>query len=82
MTVYSLRLSSKGVAGFGQAVVKVLADSGIMLDEATMEGEVFHRVEVRCRHEENCRLLVEEVGTLVFFGLMVRSNSWLHQRSD
>ena len=34
----------KGTAGFGQAVVKILADSGIIGDNATQVSEVSHQV--------------------------------------
>ena len=43
---YSLWQSSKGTAGFGQAVVKILADCGIAGDDATQVSEVFHWTEV------------------------------------
>ena len=43
---YSLRQSSKGTAGFGQEVVKILADFGIFGDDATEVSEVFHCVQV------------------------------------
>ena len=42
MLPYSLWQSSKGTAGFGQAVVKILADYGIIGDDATQVSEVFH----------------------------------------
>ena len=41
---YSLSQSSEGTAGFGQVVVKILADCGITRDDATQVSEVFHRV--------------------------------------
>ena len=41
---YSLWQSSTGTAGFGQAVVKILSDSGIIGDDATQVSEVFHCV--------------------------------------
>ena len=43
---YSIRQSSKGTAGFGQAVVKILVDGGIFGDDATQQSEVFHCVSV------------------------------------
>ena len=39
---YSLGQSSKGAAGFGQMVVKVLADFGTIEDDATQVSKVFH----------------------------------------
>ena len=39
---YSVWQSSKGTAGFGQAVVKVLADGGIIGDDAAQVGKVLH----------------------------------------
>ena len=38
--------SFKGTDGFGQAVVKILADCGITGDDATQVSEVFHCVSV------------------------------------
>ena len=38
---YSLCQSSKGTAGFRQAVVKVLAECGIIGDDATQVSDVF-----------------------------------------
>ena len=43
---YSLWQSSKGTAGFGQVVVKILVDHGTIGDDATQVSEVFHCVEV------------------------------------
>ena len=43
---YSLWQSFKGTAGFGQAVVKILADCGINRDSAVRVSEVFHCISV------------------------------------
>ena len=40
----SLWQSSKGTGSFGQAVVKILADCGIIGDDATQVSEVFKSV--------------------------------------
>ena len=37
---YSLLRSSQGIAGFGQAVVEILADCGIAGDDTTQVSEV------------------------------------------
>ena len=41
---YSLWQSSKGTTELGQTVVKILADCGIIGDDATQVSEVFHCV--------------------------------------
>ena len=41
---YSLWQSSKGTAGSGQAVVKILANCGIIGDDATQVSEVFQSI--------------------------------------
>ena len=43
---YSLLQSSKGTAGFVQAVVKILADCGIIGNDATQVSKMLHCVEV------------------------------------
>ena len=43
---YSLCQSCKGTVGFGQAVVKILADRGIIGHDATLVGKVLHCVKV------------------------------------
>ena len=43
---YSFSQSSKETVGFGQAVVKILADCGITGNDATQVSEVFHCVSV------------------------------------
>ena len=62
---YSLSQSSKGTAGFGQAVVKILADCGITGDDATHVSEVFaaFRLVPSMLIEEDCMPHVEGVGT-------------------
>ena len=40
----SLWQSSKGTAGFGQAIVKILVDCGIIGDDTTQVSEVFHYI--------------------------------------
>ena len=44
--LYSPWQSSEGTACFGQAIVKILADCGIIQDDATQISKVFHCVEV------------------------------------
>ena len=41
---YSFCQSCKGTAGFGQVVVKIFADCGIIGDDATQVSEMFHCV--------------------------------------
>ena len=43
---YSLQESSKRTAGFGQAVVMILADCGSTGDDATQVSEVFQGIKV------------------------------------
>ena len=64
--VHTLWQSSKGTAGFGQVVVKVLADCGIIVDDATQVSKVFHWAEVGAIDADlrrTVRLLMEGVGT-------------------
>ena len=73
---YSLWQSSKGTAGFGQVVVKILADCGIIGDDASKTSEMLRLrlgaidADVRGTVRFSRRGLVSV--TSVFFRLMVR----------
>ena len=74
---YSLWQSFKGTAGFTPAVVRILADCGIIGDDASQVSKMFHCVQIG---------VIDSRGrgwykTSVFFSVMVRPKFWLHQRS-